>query len=80
MAEWSFAWPVKGIDADWSVLLTSDFVLEVVAGASWVGAAGVVPTGLTGVVAFAVSDIVGLLGMVKSSFLQPKSNVDNKIT
>jgi hypothetical protein len=73
IAEWSFAWPVSGIDADWSVLLTSDFSLDVVAAASLVGPAGVVPTGLTGVVALAVSEIVGTTGADKSSFLHPKS-------
>lgn len=43
------------------------------AAASLVGPAGAVPTGLTGVVALAVSAIVGVLGADKSSFLQPKS-------
>lgn len=77
IAEWSFAWPVSGMDADWSTLLTSDFSLEVVPAVSFavslLGSAGVVPTGLTGVVALAVSAIVGILGADKSSFLHPKS-------
>ena len=72
IAEWSFAWPVNGMDADWSVLLTSDFSLDVVAAASLVGPAGMVPMGLTGVVALAVSEIVGTLGADSSSFVQPK--------
>jgi hypothetical protein len=57
-------------------LLTDDFSPEVVAAASLVGPAGVVPTGLTGVVEFAVSEIVGVLGADESSFLQPTSNAD----
>lgn len=65
-AEWSPAWPVKGIDADWSVLLTSDFSFEVVAAVSLLGPAGTVPTGLTAVVELTVSEIVGLLGADKS--------------
>ena len=73
IAEWSFAWPVNGMDADWSVLLTSDFSLDVVAAVSAVGPAGVVPMGLTGVVELAVSEIVGALGADKSWFLHPKS-------
>ena len=63
------------MDADWSILLTSDFSLEVVPAVSLLGPAGVVPTGLTGVVALAVSDIVGFLGADKSLFLHPKSRV-----
>ena len=82
IAEWSFAWPVSGMDADWSTLLTSDFSLEVVPAVSFavslLGSAGVVPTGLTGVVALAVSAIVGILGADKSSFLHPKSRVRAK--
>ncbi len=73
MAEWSFAWPVSGMEADWSVLLTSDFSFDVVAAASFVGPAGSVPTGLTGVVDVTVSETVGFLGVVKFSFLQPIS-------
>lgn len=65
------------MDADWSVLLTSDFSCDVVPAVSFdvslLGAAGIVPTGLTGVVALAVSAIDGVLGADKSSFLQPKS-------
>lgn len=76
MAEWSPAWPVKGIDTDWSVLLTSDFELEVVAAASLVGPAGTVPTGLTGVVEFAVSDIVGFLGADMSLFSHAINKID----
>jgi hypothetical protein len=41
-----------------------------------VGPAGAVPTGLTGVVKFAVSDIFGILGADKSSFLHPKSKTE----
>lgn len=59
------------MEADWSVLLTSDFSFDVVAVASLVDPAGVVPTGLTGVVEFAVSDIVGFFGVDMSLFLQP---------
>lgn len=77
--EWSFAWPGNGIDADWSVLLTSDLSPEVVAAASIVGPAGAVPTGLTGVVKFTFSDSVGFLGLVKSSFLHPTSAADSNI-
>lgn len=79
MAEWSFAWPVKGIEADWSVLLTSDFSFDGVAVASLVGPAGAVPTGLMGVVELAVSEIVGLFGVVMSLFLQPIIEVDISI-
>jgi hypothetical protein len=57
-------------------LLTSDFSLEVVAAASFVGPAGIVPTGLIGVVEFAVSEIVGLFGDDKFSFLQPMNKTD----
>ena len=67
------------MDADWSVLLTSDFSLEVVAAVSLVGPAGTVPTGLTAVVEVTVSEIVGLLGADKSCFLHPKSKVDATI-
>ncbi len=73
IAEWSFAWPGSGMEADWSVLLTSDFSFDVVAAASAVGPAGVVPAGLTGVVEVTVSEIVGFFGVVKFSFLQPIS-------
>ena len=76
IAEWSFAWPGSGMEADWSVLLTSDFSFDVVAAASLVGPAGSVPTGLAGVVEFAVSEIVGFLGVAKFSFLQPISKTD----
>ena len=79
IAEWSFAWPGSGMEADWSVLLTSDFSFDVVAAASLVGPAGSVPTGLTGVVEFAVSEIVGFLGVVKFSFLHPTSAADSNI-
>jgi hypothetical protein len=60
-------------------LLTADFSPEVVAAASLVGPAGVVPTGLTGVVEMTVSETVGLLGVDKSSFLHPMSNADIRI-
>jgi hypothetical protein len=50
-------------------LLTSDFSFDVVAAASMLGPAGAVPTGLTGVIEVAVSDIFGFLGLDKSSFL-----------
>ncbi len=76
IAEWSFAWPGSGMEADWSVLLTSDFSFDVVATASLVGPAGSVPTGLTGVVEFAVSEIVGFLGLDKSSFLHAINRID----
>ncbi len=46
MTEWSLACPGSGMAVDWSVLLTSDFTGEVVAGASLVGPAGVTPIGL----------------------------------
>lgn len=68
------------MDADWSVLVTSDFFRDVVAGASLVGPAGSVPTGLIGVVVamglvkYVFSDIFGGLGADKSSFLHPMSN------
>ena len=80
IAEWSFAWPGSGMETDWSVLLTSDFSFDVVAAASLVGPAGSVPTGLAGVVEFAVSEIVGFLGVVKFSFLQPISKTDAIVT
>lgn len=76
IAEWSFAWPGSGMEADWSVLLTSDFSFDVVVAASLVGPAGSVPTGLMGVVELAVSEIVGLFGVVMSLFLQPIIEVD----
>ena len=76
IAEWSFAWPGSGMEADWSVLLTSDFSFDVVAAASLVRPAGSVPTGLTGVVKFAFSDSVGFLGLVKSSFLHAVNKID----
>jgi hypothetical protein len=60
-------------------LLTSDFEPEDVAAASMLGPAGAVPTGLTGVVELAVSDIVGFLGAEKSLSLQPISKVDSSI-
>jgi hypothetical protein len=78
-AEWSPACPANGIEADWSVLLTSDFSFDVVAGASLLGPAGAVPTGLMGVVELTVSATVGLWGADTSSFLQPKSDAAIKI-
>lgn len=68
------------MDADWSVLLTPDLELEVVAGASFVGPAGSVPMGLMGVVGtmggvkYVLSDIFGVLGADKSSFLHPTTD------
>jgi uncharacterized membrane protein len=44
--EWSLACPGRGMAVDWAALLTSDFTGEVVAGASLVGPAGIVPIGL----------------------------------
>lgn len=76
------------MEADWSVLLTADFELDVVAGASFVGPAGSVPIGLMGVVGvmdavgeiglviYVLSDIVGAFGAEKSSFLQPTSTTE----
>ena len=46
MTEWSFACPGSGMAADWSALLISDFAGDVVAGASLVGPAGIMPIGL----------------------------------
>ena len=79
MAEWSPACPAKGMDADWSVLLTSDFSFDVVAGASLLGPAGAVPMGLIGVVELTVSEIVGLVGTATSLFLHPTSNAENNM-
>jgi hypothetical protein len=73
------------MEADWSVLVTSDFTFDDVAAASLVGSAGCVPMGLMGVVGamglvkYVVSDIFGVLGADKSSFLHPISNIDTSI-
>lgn len=67
------------MDADWSVLLTSDFSFDAVAGASLLGPAGAVPIGLMGVLELTVSATVGLLGADTSSFLQPKSDAASKM-
>ncbi len=64
------------MEADWSVLLTSDFSFDVVAVASLVDPAGVVPTGLTGVVKFEFSESLGFLGLDKSSFLHAINKID----
>ena len=69
------------METDWSVLLTADFSREVVATGSLVGPAGWVPAGLIGVVGtmglvkYVFSDIFGVFGADKSSFLHPTIKV-----
>jgi hypothetical protein len=73
------------MEADWSVLLTSDITFDDVAAASLVGPAGSVPMGLLGVVEaiglvkYVSADIFGVFGTDKSSFLHPISNTDISI-